>query len=105
MRKPSLSKKQTLTGPPAPRIAHIDFYVNKETAFLRYVNYLSNPLHIAWRNFLAGTFHGVGFILGSAILLTIVGSLLNWMTGEIPFFTDFNQALNIWFEETLENTR
>src|SRR3990167_4981021 len=86
-------KKHTPSESPSPRIAHIDFYVNKETAFLRYVNYLSNPLHIAWRNFLAGAFHGLGFILGTALFLTMIGGLLNWMTGEIPFFTDFNQAL------------
>jgi len=100
MKKPSSGSL-----PPSPRIAHIDFYVNKETAFLRYVNYLSNPLHIAWRNFLAGAFHGLGFILGTALFLTLIGGLLNWMTGEIPFFTDFNQALNVWFEETLNNSR
>ena len=40
-----------LLAPASP----IDFYVNKETAFLRYVNYLSNPC-ILWRNFLGELF-------------------------------------------------
>ncbi len=87
----------------SPRIAHVDFYVNKEEAFLKYVNYLSSPFHIMWRNFLAGTFHGVGFILGTSLFLAIVGWILKSVLGEVPFFSDFSQAVGLWLESTLQN--
>lgn len=94
-------KKSAESG--SPRIAHVDFYVDKEKRFKAYVNYLSNPWHVAWRNFLAGSFHGVGFILGTALFLTVAGWVLNGVLGEIPFFSDVTQAINVWLESTLEN--
>jgi len=87
--------------PPSPRIAHVDFYVNKEREFVKYVNYLSNPFHIMWRNFLAGAFYGVGFILGTALLLALIGWILNSVLGEVPFFSDFSRAISVWLEGTL----
>ncbi len=83
-------------------IATIQLKVDSEKDFRNYVNYLSHPWHIMWRNFLAGTFHGVGFILGTALFLTILGYIVNSVMGELPFFSDFTQAVNVWLNTTLE---
>lgn len=88
----------------APRVAHVDFLVDKERQFIRYVKYLSNPWSIAWRNFLVGTFQGVGFVLGSAVFLALVGFVTTQILGEIPFFSDFAEAINVWLG-TIENAK
>jgi Domain of unknown function (DUF5665) len=79
----------------------VTFTLRTEKDFDKYVKYLSNPWHIMWRNFLSGTFHGVGFILGTAIFLTIFAFILDKVVGEIPFFSDFAKAINVWLEQNV----
>ncbi len=99
-------KKKVDTAPKnSPRIAHVNFHVEKERAFLKYVNYLSSPFHIMWRNFLAGTFRGLGFILGSAALLALIGFITSKVLPTIPFFSDFADAINIWIQNALDLAR
>jgi len=100
MPKERRSKKKGV--PLSPRIAHVDFYVDREKTFVKYVKYLSSPWHILWRNFLVGTAQGVGFVLGTALFLTVVGFILNQILGTIPFFSDFSQAVTLWLESNLE---
>ena len=87
----------------SPRVAHINFNLDKEEHFLRYVKYLSSPFHIMWRNFLAGTFRGLGFILGSAAVVALLGFFITQILVQIPFFTDFAQAVDIWLQGVLES--
>ncbi|MFT7184206.1 MAG: hypothetical protein ACI9QC_000542 [Oceanicoccus sp.] len=82
----------------APRVAHVDFLVDKERQFIRYVKYLSNPWSIIWRNFLVGTFQGLGFIIGSALFLTALGFVTTKVLGEIPLFSDLAEVMNFWLE-------
>jgi len=86
----------------SPRVAHVNFNVEKERSFLRYVKYLSNPVHIMWRNFLAGAFQGLGFILGSALLLALIGFVTGKILINIPIFSDLGEAINMWLETTLD---
>lgn len=88
----------------APRVAHVDFLVDKERHFIRYVKYLSSPWNIMWRNFLVGTFQGLGFVIGSALLLALVGFVTTKVLGEIPFFSDLAQGINLWLE-SIETSR
>lgn len=85
----------------SPRIAHVDFNIEKERNFVKYVKYLSNPFHIMWRNFLVGTFQGLGFVLGTALLLTVIGFVFSSFLGQISFFKDISQALDLWLNQNL----
>jgi hypothetical protein len=78
------------------KLVRMEFLVSKESDFKKYLLYLSHPGHVIWRNFLAGTFQGVGFVVGSALFLTVVSFILKQVLGEIPFFSDFANALNLW---------
>ncbi len=98
-----MPKKTKKKSEPAPRVAHVDFFVEKERTFVKYVKYLSNPLHIMWRNFLVGTFQGVGFVIGTALFLAFIGVFTAKVLGHIPFFSDFADAVSIWLENTLES--
>lgn len=80
----------------------VDFKIDEQKELHQYIKYLSHPWHIMWRNFLAGTFHGLGFILGTALFLAILGFILNKVLGELPFFSDLAEAINVWLETTLE---
>lgn len=79
----------------------MEFRVNKERDFANYMKYLSHPGHIMWRNFLAGTFHGLGLVIGTAVILTILAFVLNKVLGEIPFFSDFTEAINVWLDQNV----
>ncbi len=91
-------KKTKLDSRLAPRVAHVDFLVDKERNFIKYVKYLSNPWSIMWRNFLVGSFQGLGFVIGSALILTLAGFITRKVLGEIPIFSDLAEAMNLWLE-------
>ncbi|MBI4127349.1 hypothetical protein HY463_01435 [Candidatus Peregrinibacteria bacterium] len=76
--------------------------VDADGHFVKYVKYHANPWHIMWRSFLAGAFQGLGFILGTALLLTVLGLFVKDVLSNIPFFQDLAQALNIWLENAKE---
>ncbi len=72
--------------------------VDADGHFVKYVKYHANPWHIMWRSFLAGAFQGLGFVVGTALLLAILGFFVKDILGNLPFFQDLSQALNIWLE-------
>lgn len=72
--------------------------VDADGHFVKYVKYHADPVHIMWRSFLAGAFQGLGFIVGTALLLTVLGFVVKDIFGNLPFFQDVAQALNIWLE-------
>ncbi len=79
----------------------MDVHLSKERDFKNYLHYLSHPWPVMWRNFLAGTFQAMGFLFGSAVLITVISFILTKVLGEVPFFSDFAQALNLWLQATL----
>ncbi len=58
--------------------------------------YEAKVWEILWRNFLAGSCYGVGFVIGTALFITIVTFLLNQILGKIPFFSDLARAIDLW---------
>lgn len=98
MKIPFLSKKD----PSKTKLGSVTFTLRNEKDFKDYVKYLTNPWQIFWRNFLAGTAQGVGILLGTALFLTILGYITNKIMGELPFFSDFAQAINVWLQTTLD---
>ena len=85
------------------KLAQVTFKVNNEREFKKYVKYLSNPWHVAWRNFLVGAFHGLGFVIGSALLLSLFGYFVSDIFANIPVFSQFAEVVQIWMESTLES--
>lgn len=68
-----------------------------------YVQYLRSPWRIVWTNFLAGTFKGLGFLLGATLVLTVVGFVLQDVLANIPFIGKFFDAVNQWIETMLQS--
>lgn len=74
----------------------------KKAELQEFTNYLSSPWRILWANFLAGTARGLGFILGVALVLTIVGFFITKVLSQIPLVGEFFQAVNQWIQETVK---
>ena len=67
----------------------------------KYTDYLSSPWRIMWTNFLAGVAHGLGIILGAALVLTLVTFILSRFLSHLPVVGDFFTAINVWIQTTL----
>lgn len=89
---------------PPSKSTKIIFEVSDDKDLLKYAKTMIHPWPLMWRNFIAGTFHGVGFTLGTAVVLAIVGYSTSQLLDLTGFFTDFAQAINIWLETTLKGT-
>lgn len=81
-------------------IAQVNFKVDKEKEFRKYVKYLSSPWQIMWRNFLVGTFQGLGFALGTALILTFFGYLFGQTIAKLPAFENVGN----FFEQIIETS-
>lgn len=77
----------------------------KRTELQEFTNYLSSPWRILWANFLAGTFRGLGFLLGVALVLTAVGFVLTKVLSQIPVVGEFFQAMYIWIQDAINQTK
>jgi len=74
---------------------------NKEMDF--YMEYLKSPWKLFTRSLLVGTGKGLGFFLGSAIIITILSYVLNTVLGDIPEIGTFFKNLNTWLSENINN--
>jgi len=83
----------------ALREAGLNYFRKKELEEFR--NYLHSPWRIIWANFLAGTMRGLGFLLGAAIVLAVLGFILKSVLVNIPIVGDFFEAVNEWIRNTL----
>lgn len=75
----------------------------KRVELQEFTNYLHSPWRIFWANFLAGTARGLGFLIGVALILTIVGFIITKILSQIPVVGEFFQAVNLWIQELLKN--
>lgn len=74
----------------------------KRVELQEFTNYLHSPWRIFWANFLAGTARGLGFLIGAALIITIVGFLITKILGNIPLVGEFFQAMNVWIQNAIE---
>ena len=81
----------------------VQIHIEDERVFKRALNYLGHPGSIMWRNFLAGTFHGLGFMVGTAVILTLIGYVLGWAHESVPFLRNVVDGVNIWYQEQVES--
>lgn len=93
MKKTTHSSKES-----AREVIQIHLNLEDERLFKRALTYLGHPGSIMWRNFLAGTFNGLGFMLGTALVLTLVGYVLGLLHNSIPFLNSFD----LWYQEQVE---
>ena len=68
-----------------------------------YLAYLSSPKTIFWTNFWAGTSKGLGFVIGTVIVITVVMFILGKVLSEIPWMGELFRWLDDWLRENLKS--
>ncbi len=81
-------------------------YVNIDTLKVKemqdYFQYLASPKSILWNNFVAGTARGLGFIIGTVAVLTIVTFVVSQILSEIPWIGELFRWLDDWLRENID---
>lgn len=77
----------------------------KRVELQEFTNYLHSPFRIFWANFLAGTARGLGFLIGAALVLGILGFVITKILGQIPVVGQFFQAMYLWIQEALKEVK
>lgn len=77
----------------------------KRIELQEFTNYLHSPWRILWANFLAGTSRGLGFIIGVALVLALVGFVVTKILSQIPIVGEFFQAVYLWIQNAVNETK
>ena len=67
-----------------------------------YFTYLSSPRRILWTNFMSGTAKGLGFVVGTVIVLALVTFIVSQILSEIPWIGELFRWLDDWLKENIE---
>lgn len=68
-----------------------------------YLAYLSSPKNIFWTNFWAGTSRGLGFVIGTVVVITVVTFILGKVLSEIPWMGELFRWMDDWLKENLKS--
>lgn len=71
--------------------------------FKEYVHYLSSPKHLFWMNFFAGTARGLGFMVGTVVVLGIATFIISKILSRIPWIGETFQWIQWWMEQNVPN--
>lgn len=77
----------------------------KRIELQEFTNYLHSPWRILWANFLAGTSRGLGFIIGVALVLALVGFVVTKILSQIPVVGEFFQAVYLWVQNAVSEAK
>lgn len=67
-----------------------------------FFQYLASPRSIMWTNFLAGTFRGLGFILGTVVVLAITTFIVSQVLSQIPWVGELFRWTDDWLKENID---
>lgn len=70
-----------------------------------FTHYLHSPWKLFMVNFLAGTAKGLGFFVGAAIIIAILGYVLSQILADIPYLGDFFKNASEFLNATRPNNR
>lgn len=82
---------------------NVEFKLEKFATLTDFVRYYSSPWKIFFSNFLAGTAYGLGFIIGAAVLITVIAYILGHILVNIPIVGQFFAWLNDWLAVNLQS--
>ncbi len=83
--------------------AKIEVCFGKERTAKDFIRYISSPWRIMLYNFIAGTFSGLGFVVGVALILTIVGYVFGHFLVDMPVVGEIFARMDDWLKVNLEN--
>lgn len=66
------------------------------------MQYLGSPKRIFWINFLAGTGRGLGFILGTVLVITVVTFIVGQVLSDVPWIGELFRRIDDWLRQNVE---
>jgi len=79
---------------------NVDLLKGKELQ--EYVAYLSSPRRIFFVNFLSGTAKGLGFVVGTVLVLALVTFIVSRVLVEIPWMGELFRSVDVWLQNNLD---
>ncbi|MBT5016632.1 hypothetical protein HN748_04920 [Candidatus Peregrinibacteria bacterium] len=98
----SVKKETKKTRAKVVHNTYINVDTLKDKEIKDYFQYLSSPKSIIWNNFMAGTARGLGFILGTVAVLTIVTFIVSQILSEIPWIGELFRWLDDWLQQNID---
>lgn len=71
--------------------------------FEDYVHYLSSKKRVFWINFIAGAGRGLGFVMGTVVIMAIAGFVIGKILVEIPWIGELFQSIDQWMKENIQS--
>lgn len=66
-----------------------------------YIRYLGSPVRVFLLNFLAGTARGLGFLIGTVVVLGLAAVIIGQYLTQIPWLGELFQWLDGWLQSNL----
>lgn len=90
---------------PRAKVVH-NTYIEVKTLKLEemteYFQYLASPRRIFWTNFGAGTARGLGFVVGTVLVITIITFIVSQILSEIPWIGELFRWLDDWLAHNVQ---
>lgn len=74
----------------------------RKDGLTRYLAYLQSPWKIIFHNFIAGVAYGFGFLVGAALVIGILGYIVQNVLSQIPFVGDSIAVFYNWMTHQIE---
>lgn len=74
----------------------------KDLTLEDYMQYLGSPKRVFWINFLAGTGRGLGFILGTVLVITVVTFIIGQVLSDVPWIGELFRRIDDWLQQNVE---
>jgi hypothetical protein len=103
------SKKSSSAGKKSTSRAQVvhNQYVSVDTLnaaeMKDYFKYLSSFKSIFWINFLAGTARGLGFVIGTVVVIAILTFVVSQVLSEVPWIGEMFRWLDDWLQQNLSS--
>lgn len=65
----------------------------------RYLSYLDSPWKIFYTNFFAGVAYGIGFLVGAAAIIGLMGIIVNQYLSQIPIIGQSIEVFYNWIQD------
>lgn len=99
-------KKVKKSSPSRAEVVHNN-YVSIDTLkseeMRDYIRYISSIKSVFWVNFLAGTARGLGFVVGTVVVIALVTFVVSQVLSEIPWVGEMFRWLDDWLKQNLDS--
>lgn len=83
------------------KYVNVDLLKNEEMQ--DYFRYLTSTRRIFLSNFLAGTARGLGFVIGTVLVIALVTFMVSRVLAEIPWIGEIFRWMDDWLRENIES--